>query len=152
MSTVKTITSNDLFVRIATGDGDRINVGLSIYKDGLYALPTLAYLRDVMLPAWMDHLDRIGKRKWTIKHDCNRFHNRFCVFANDCFDNTTDDPDGKIDGFAVYRIFYKMDSGGGHAISAAWTDEGCSYIEPQTGEIVTDKLSEKEKASIYHAY
>ncbi len=151
MSTVKTITSADLVARIAAEGGANVNVGLSLYRDATYALPSLAYLRAVMLPAF-----EVYQRKedvwggWAVRYDCDNYANELVTFAARCFAHTKDDT--IADGFAVYRVFYCIDGDTTkrHAIAAALTDKGIVYIEPQTARIV--ELTDDEKGSIYHAY
>jgi hypothetical protein len=83
---------------------------------------------------------------WDATFDCDDFARLFCALLQLAhFRNKRTNEEG----VAVGEIHYMQDTGGGHAIVCAFTDEGRIFIEPQTG--LEMKLSNNEIASIFLA-
>jgi len=150
VSPVTVITAAELARRIIQATNPHVSLGLSLFADGNYAMPTHDYVANIMLPAFRGWMDRNGLTKWLTRHDCDDKGDSLKVFAQTCFAASHEDTDA--DGFAVVRVFYHIggDSAKGHAINAALTDRGFEFIEPQTAQIV--KLNEMERESIWHVY
>ena len=111
-----------------------------------YATPTLRWL---LGPFWNHFRARRGALgKWTAKNDCDNFAR---AYAQDAQDSHALSKGSEAQALAVGEIFYVQDSGGGHAINAAFVDNPprLVFIEPQTGQAVD--LTPAERASIFFA-
>lgn len=106
--------------------------------DDSYAKPTAAWLKSVFWPwFYMDRTNR-GLGKWERRNDCDNWSRAYAQAAADCHAAS----DGKEEGLAVGQFYYHRDTGGAHAIVAAVTENGLTFIEPQNGRAVA--LSQKE--------
>lgn len=77
--------------------------------------------------------------------DCDDFADQFVSWAKTCHRRM---PHCAGLGLPVGTLFYRQDSGGGHAVVIAITsDKGLVVIEPQTGKIF--ELSATEKLSAW---
>lgn len=111
--------------------------------DGKYALPQKKWLAD-FAPKWRALKNT---KKWCDKYDCDDFS---MAFKLACQEAHWESGQTDCDGLAVGILHYCPDTGGGHAINWAITDEGVVYIEPQTGEFIC--LSESELRTRFFVY
>ena len=112
--------------------------------DVSYAKPTEHWLKDVFWPwFWMDRTNK-GLLKWDRRNDCDSFARSYVQSAQDCHALTQGNED---EGLAVGQFYYHRDIGGAHAIVAAVTESGLTFIEPQNGRLLA--LTPKEISTCY---
>lgn len=114
-----------------------------IVGDGSYAMPTSSWLFGKFKSWYFTMLGALKSSGYSAQWDCDDFASIFRVMAQICHAQTRTRPE---EGIAVGELFYMMDSGGGHAICCAFTENGLIFIEPQTGEQL--KLSATELQSV----
>lgn len=114
--------------------------------DVSYSRPTLAWLTDVFWNwFWSDRTNK-GLLKWDRRNDCDNFARAYAQSCEDCHAITAGNTD---EGLAVGQFYYHQDIGGVHAIVAAITEKGLTFIEPQTGAVL--KLTDKEISTCFLA-
>lgn len=112
--------------------------------DENYAKPALAWLTDVFWNwFWADRTNK-GLLKWDRRNDCDNFARAYAQSCEDCHAITAGNTD---EGLAVGQFYYHQDIGGVHAIVAAVTENGLTFIEPQTGAVL--KLTDKEISTAF---
>lgn len=107
--------------------------------DTSYGKPTTAWL---IGPFWswflMDRTNK-GLLGWTRRNDCDGFARAYAQGCQDCHAVSSGADE---EGLAVGQFYYHRETGGAHAIVAAITEAGLTFIEPQTGGVI--KLTPKE--------
>jgi len=115
-----------------------------------YSLPTLHWLLKVFFPWFQAEMFRIVANKWDKRFDCDNFAQFFSAWAAVSHWSADKQP-GHPEGLAVGECWYKLDSGGGHAINVIVTEEDGEQvvvpIEPQNGKRL--ELSQTELHSIW---
>ena len=112
-------------------------------SDGTYARPTTSYLTGKFYEFYTAWLSDHNFSQWRATWDCDNFASTYYVFAQMCHAKAA----RKEEGISVGELFYRQDTGGGHAINLAITEKGVVIIEPQNGQEMT--LSKKEKESCW---
>jgi len=109
-----------------------------------YALPSRNWLEGSFYKFFSNWLFSQALHKWNEQFDCDNFASLYYNFAQIYHYKTQE----KLEqGLAVGEMFYRQDSGGGHAINIAVDNSGVFFIEPQNGKI--KKLSHDEKNSCW---
>ncbi len=113
-------------------------------SDASYARPTQKFLESKFYEFYKNWLWENDLSKWNNKFDCDNFAMNYYTFAQICNKKSS----RKEEGIAVGVMFFKQDSGGGHAINFAIVeDKKFITIEPQTGKVIT--LSQTELDSCW---
>lgn len=102
-----------------------------------YAVPTVAWLTGPFwqyfkAKLWSDDVDT-----WSVKWECRDFARAYACFAQLANARSSGTPDGD-DALAVGEFWFHPDTnppGEDHAICACITDQGLTFIEPQTGAV-----------------
>jgi hypothetical protein len=89
-----------------------------------------------------------GVVRWDRQFDCNRFSQSFASFLQIKHLVNSRKEFGHGEALAVAEVYYKKDSGGGHAINLILTKDGFVFFEPQTGRVSTLSSTEKESISL----
>lgn len=82
-----------------------------------------------------DVLSRQGLVKWDGRFDCNRFASLWVNLAHTRYAVAAWHSRSPAQALALAEVWYRTDDGA-HAIVAALTEHGLTFIEPQTGHIV----------------
>jgi len=115
-------------------------------SDASYARPMQSFLTGKFYEFYKNWLSQNGLAAWTEKFDCDNFAMNYYTFAQICNKKSS----RKEQGIAVGIMFFRQDSGGGHAINFAIVENKTFItIEPQTGAVVI--LSQAEKDSCWFA-
>lgn len=116
--------------------------------DGPYAV-----VKADALPAYYDSFRKRlfddGVVKWDERFDCNHFASYYVALAQTQYYLRNWGSTTPAQTLALAEVWYKprWANGKGHAIVAAWSDQGLLFIEPQNGQRVT--LNDAERASIF---
>lgn len=104
-----------------------------ILSDATYAKPTVRWLREDFWPWFQKMRFNLGLNRWQRKSDCDDFARAYAQAASDCHALTGGSAE---EGLAVGQFYYigTTHVKGPHAIIVAFTDEGRTYWEPQTGQ------------------
>lgn len=119
---------------------------IAICADESYALPTLRWLQGEFWTSFQADRWAKGLKVWARKNDCDSFARAFAQHAQDCHAMSHG---SDAEGLAVGEVFYTKRTGEGHAIVCAFTEQGRTFIEPQTG--LTLELTEGEISCIFFA-
>lgn len=134
------ITTGDVLsaaeMRLAVPQGPFAHV-----SDESYAVVSSAWLGQ-FYKRWRADLSRQGVVKWDSRFDCNRFVASFCATAQMEFFRNTFHSRVQAQALAVGELWYTQDGVGPHAVVVAITEEGTVFFEPQTGEILTLRITE----------
>jgi hypothetical protein len=116
------------------------------FPDATYARPMQSFLTGKFYTYFKGWLSENSLSTWNARFDCDNFATTYYTFAQIC----NKKGDRKEEAIAVGIMFFKQDSGGGHAINFAIVEnKKFVTIEPQTGEVIA--LSQTEKDSCWFA-
>jgi hypothetical protein len=117
------------------------------YQDITYAPPRSDWLTGEFYAFFRATLAALNTLTYVPESgDCDDFAEQYVSWAKTCH-RRMPHCDGL--GLPVGVLFYRQDSGGGHAVVIAITsDRGLVVIEPQNGQIF--QLTETEKLSAWH--
>ena len=141
-------------MRQIAADGLRVlfsRVPTVIVADRNYNLPTMTWLRGPFAKAFRAFMSEYGTSKWRTTFDCDDFARAYQLLAQMCHTQTgIAEERMQAEGIAIGRVYYMMDSGGGHAINVVVTADNqgintIKYMEPQTCKALY--LSDRELSS-----
>lgn len=111
---------------------------------------TYAEVNSAALPAYYDwfrtKLYDFGVVRWDQRQDCDDFANLYADFLQLrlYLGQWERDPLPNAEGVAVARYWYRPNLGNQlHAINAVLTEKGLTFIEPQTGQLLTPTTQEQ---------
>lgn len=105
----------------------------ALFADESYAAPTLRWLQGAFWDSFQaDRFAKVGR--YTRKNDCDNWARAYAQHAQDCHAQTAGT---EAEALAVGEFFYTRSDGTAHAICAALTEQGLTFIEPQTGAALT---------------
>ena len=116
--------------------------------DESYAVPTSHWLFGVFLREWKSARQADGLMGYVRRNDCDNFARSCAVAAQDAWAKTPAATPEDAEAVAVGEFCYhRSDGRGAHAIVAAITDDGLTFVEPQLCERVA--LTPAEIASAF---
>ena len=130
------------------------------FGGAVYALPTVAWLQGAFTDYFKQELFNADMQTWAVRWECRDFSRAFACLAQVC--NARSNTPGNADALAVGEVWFIPDAdrygtnpgqlggtpGGGHAINAAFTEQGLIFLDPQfTSQLWPMSLT--ELSSIY---
>jgi hypothetical protein len=157
---VYTLTALTLFACLIASCGkkaEKITTGVSLLpiavlsiQPGITGSESYAEVQSSALPGFESdlqaELSHLGVVGWQTRADCKEFARLYIAVAQARYANAAFYSFELPPELALAEVWYVKDNGKDHAIVAAITEKGLTFVEPQTGDVIA--LSDAERDSI----